>query len=345
MNRRLWAGLPTAGATTRRSSRLLGAVAAAVLLIGGRSSSRTISTVPPAAGRAGTAIAGPVDPLRGYPRADFAGLVDFGGRRKMYLECRGTGSPTLVLIAGFRGAHDDWTHVVNPANPTGDPKSAGSAVFYEASRFTRVCAYDRPGTTQFGGAPTLSSPVPQPTSARNGAGDLHALLTAAGEPGPYVLVAHSWGGLIARLFASQYPNEVAGLVLVDPGSEFLKTSLTPAQWARFVRAAKKLGEPKDLEAADYEPSVSALRAAPPARAIPVVVLTSDKPFEFGAGGPATWSAWREAQDRLAALLNARYVTHTNSGHFIQGEQPQRVIEAIRRVVEAVRRPASWKRRS
>jgi pimeloyl-ACP methyl ester carboxylesterase len=90
---------------------------------------------------------------------------------------------------------------------------------------------------------------------------MRALLTAAREPGPYVLVAHSWGGLIARLFASQYPNEVAGLVLVDPGSEFLKTSLTPAQWAKFVRAAKKLGEPRDLEAADYEPSVS--RFAPP----------------------------------------------------------------------------------
>jgi pimeloyl-ACP methyl ester carboxylesterase len=176
--------------------------------------------------------------------------------------------------------------------------------------------------------------VPQPTTAQDGAADLRALLTAAREPGPYVLVAHSWGGLIARLFASRYPNAVAGLVLVDPGSEFLKTSLTPAQWAKFVGAAKNLGEPRDLEVADYEPSVAALRAAPPVRAIPAVVLTSEKPFDFGVGGAATWPAWQAAQDRVAMLLNARHITRTNSGHFIQGEQPQLVIKEIRQVVEA-----------
>jgi pimeloyl-ACP methyl ester carboxylesterase len=255
----------------------------------------------------------------------------------MYLECIGAGSPTVVFVSGFRGAHDDWTHVVDPANPTGDPIPARSAVFREVSRFTRVCAYDRPGTTQFGGAPTTSAPVSQPTTAGDGAADLQALLTAAREPGPFVVVAHSWGGLIARLFASRYPSAVVGLVLLDPGSEFLETSLMPAQWANFVRAAKALGEPTDLEAADYEPSVAALRVAAPVRVFPVAMLSSDKPFDFGVGSAATWPAWQAAQDRVATLFNAKHVTRTNSGHFIRGEQLQLAIKAIRQVVEAARK--------
>jgi pimeloyl-ACP methyl ester carboxylesterase len=82
---------------------------------------------------------------------DFAGLVDIGGGRKMYMECHGKGSPTVVLVSGFRGAHDDWTHVIDSG---GGPKPSGSAVFPKVGKFARVCAYDRPGTTRLDG--TLS---------------------------------------------------------------------------------------------------------------------------------------------------------------------------------------------
>jgi pimeloyl-ACP methyl ester carboxylesterase len=269
---------------------------------------------------------------------DFAGLVDIGGGRKMYLECHGKGSPTVVLVSGFRGAHDDWTHVIDSG---GEPKPSGSAVFPKVSKFTRVCAYDRPGTTSFDGTLSPSTPVVQPTTAQEGAADLHALLRAANQPGPYVLVAHSWGGLNVRLYASTYPEEVSGLVLLDAGSEFLQKTLTPEQWAMFVQGAKELGEPETLEAADYKPSVRALRAAPPVGEIPAFVLTSDKCFAFvpGAEAEATCSAWREAQDLLATLLEANHITHTKSGHFIQGENPQLVIHSVRKVVEAARKKA------
>jgi len=133
---------------------------------------------------------------------------------------------------------------------------------------------------------------------------------------------------------------VSSLVLIDPGSEFLQTELTSEQWATFVQAAKQLGDPKDLEAADYEPSVETLRAAPPVGAIPAVVLTSDKPFDFGAGEDGTWPAWLAAQERLAKLLGAKHINDTNSGHYIAGEQPQLVIDAIRQVVEAARNGTS-----
>ncbi len=85
---------------------------------------------------------------------DFAGLVDIGGGRKMYLDCRGTGSPAVVLVAGLRGSAEDWNIAEKP----------GPTVFPEVAKFTRVCAYDRPGTP-VGEKPSRSDPVPQPTNA------------------------------------------------------------------------------------------------------------------------------------------------------------------------------------
>jgi len=72
--------------------------------------------------------------------------------------------------------------------------------------------------------------VPQPTTPKEAVADLHALLSAAGETGPYVLVGHSYGGLVVKLYARTYPKDVAGLVLVDALSEGLQDALTPEQW-------------------------------------------------------------------------------------------------------------------
>jgi pimeloyl-ACP methyl ester carboxylesterase len=266
---------------------------------------------------------------------DFSGLVDIGGGRKMYMECHGKGSPTVVLVSGARGAYDDWTSVIDSG---GEPKPSRSAVLPQVGKFTRVCAYDRPGTTRLDGTLSPSTPVRQPTTAQEGAADLHALLRAAKQKGPYVIVAHSWGGLIGRLYASTYPDEVSGLVLLDPGSEFMQDTLTPAQWAFFVRESKKLGNPKTLEAVRYRPSVRALRTAPPVRGTPAVVLSADKCWFILPGFDAkeTCSAWNAAQDLLAAHLDARHITDTDSGHFIQGENPKLVIDATRQVVDKVR---------
>ena len=149
-------------------------------------------------------------------RGNFGGLVDLGDGRKMYLKCSGRGSPTVVLVGGLRASADDWS-ISNKSKPT---------VFAEVAKFTRVCACDRPGTP-VGEKPSRSDPVPQPTTAKDAVADLHALLSAAGEAGPYVLVGHSYGGLIVRLYASTYPKDVSGLVLVDALSEGLQDAETP----------------------------------------------------------------------------------------------------------------------
>lgn len=266
-------------------------------------------------------------------KGSFAGLVEIDGGRKLFLECRGSGGPTVVFISGFSGAHDDWTHVVPPSGAA--PRPSRAAVFPAVARSTRACAYDRPGTVDFDGVASPSTPVRQPTTAADDVADLHALLNAAGVPGPYVLVAHSWGGMAAYLYASRYPTEVAGLVLLDPGSVFLKTALKPGQWARFVRGGRKLGSPRTREAVEYERSVESILASPPVPRVPAVVLTSDHPFPFGAGAH-TWHAWRTAQNLLAADLGARHVADTDSGHYIAGEQPRLVAREVRAILRAVR---------
>ena len=138
----------------------------------------------------------------------------------MYVECRGEGAPAVVIVAGAKASAADWTEAV-PGKPD---------VFAAVAGFTRVCAYDRPGTP-FGEAPSRSDPVPQPATAADAADDLHALVAAAGIATPVVLVAHSYGGVIARLYARTWPDEVAGMVLVDALSEGLRAAETPEEWA------------------------------------------------------------------------------------------------------------------
>lgn len=119
-------------------------------------------------------------------------LVDVGGYR-MHIHCMGEGSPAVIL-----------DHV-------GDTNSAQWGLVQPAvARQTRVCAYDRAG---FG----WSDPGPAPRDARQSARELRALLANAGLPGPYLIAGHSFGANVARIFAADYPDDVAGLVLVDPG--------------------------------------------------------------------------------------------------------------------------------
>ena len=278
---------------------------------------------------------------------DFAGLVDVGGGRKMYLECRGSGTPTVVLISGLRASADDWSIATKP----------GPTVFPEVAKFTRVCAYDRPGTP-VGEKPSRSDPAPQPANAGDAVADLHALLTAAGQPGPYVLAAHSYGALIGRLYASTYPDDVSGLVLVDALSEGLQDAETPEQWPiqrRLIEGdvSEGVAEYPALERIDVDRSFDQLRAASPIQQMPLIVLSADRawgpqvPSMISSGalpadippdfGYVTDAAQKKAHAWLATLVvGAKHVTHTDSGHEIHKEQPQLVVDAIREIVEAVR---------
>ena len=116
------------------------------------------------------------------------------GDHDLHLDCRGQGQPTVVLVSGLGEFSASWARIVDGVAPT-----------------TRVCAYDRAGQG-------WSDDVDHPQDGMAAAEDLHALLAAAGETGPFVLVGHSIGGPYAMTYADQYADEVAGMVLLDSTS-------------------------------------------------------------------------------------------------------------------------------
>jgi pimeloyl-ACP methyl ester carboxylesterase len=133
-------------------------------------------------------------------------LVDVGGYR-LHLYCTGHGAPIVILDALFPGTVSNWAWV--------QP---------EIAKTTRVCAYDRAGLG-------WSDRGPTPRDAAHHAQELHTLLAKAGEPGPYILVGHSLGGLSVRMFADLYPDQVAGMALIEASD--------PDAW-------KRLGKPEGV---------------------------------------------------------------------------------------------------
>src|SRR5215208_6151587 len=117
-------------------------------------------------------------------------MIDVGDHR-MHIDCVGQGCPTVVLDTALGAMSASWVRVQQ-----------------EVSGTTRVCAYDRAGMG-------WSQSGPEPRDAKPITGELHALLEGAGIDGPYVLVGHSFGGLYMQTYAARYPDEVAGVVLVD----------------------------------------------------------------------------------------------------------------------------------
>jgi pimeloyl-ACP methyl ester carboxylesterase len=282
---------------------------------------------------------------------DVNGLVDVGEGRQISVVCRGEGSPTVVLIAGKGNGADDWLQVLDPADPVhdapGDDLATGAgtlehsdtAVLPSVAGFTRVCAYDRPDVRDGDHA---STPRRQPHTVDQDVADLAALLAALGEPGPVVLVAHSYGGFVATLFARTHPDEVAGLVMVDPGTQFVADVVSPAALANWD-AANAMTSDESPEGVQLIDAIEKINAAPALPPVPAVVLSADKPWRVDLLPPeaksdemVTFQDWLASLDLLAADLDAEHITVTNSGHAIYLYNPALVVDAIRTVVDDAR---------
>ena len=300
-------------------------------------------------------------------------LVDIGGWR-LHLDCTGEptpGRPTVVLEAGVGDFSVEWT-LVQPG----------------VARFARVCSYDRAGDG-------WSDLGPHPRTFRQIVYELHTLLERAGERGPYILVGHSYGGWLARLYQSTHPGEVAGMVLVDAGADdpqriapdgkvvrssdlvtgraipAVKTSgplrvsdIPPGaldqMQAGLADASRRANEPprdklpKDAQlartwalgqlghvAAAVNPfEIEELAALRTARAgkeslgdLPLIVITRGKPEDTGPDAAAADIGHRKDHARIAALSRrGKQIIATNSGHHVQIEQPDLVIQAVQDLI-------------
>jgi pimeloyl-ACP methyl ester carboxylesterase len=274
-----------------------------------------------------------------------SGLFDVGDGRKLYLECQGEGAPTVFIIPGKGSYAEAWNVVVPPDDPI---RSSPYDIITQAklgpsrdatqptvARTTQVCAYDRPNTRPDGS--DRSTDVAQPHNVQQDVEDLVALLGASQLPGPFVFVAHSYGGLIADLLARTRPDLVAGLVMVDPVSEFLETRGSPRQNAAWERDSMTPPEPGD-EAVLVADAIAVTQNAPPLPRVPAIVLSSDK---FAAPENLTPDNYtlaqiHEANDMLATALGTTNVVSNGSGHNMMLYQPKFVADNIIEIVDRVR---------
>jgi len=263
-------------------------------------------------------------------------LVDVGGR-KMHLWCMGTGAPPVILEAGLGGSSTDWGFV--------QP---------EIARITRVCSYDRAGMG-------YSDPGPSPRTARRIAAELGKLIDRSSLEGPVVLVAASSGGFDVRVFASDHTDRVAGLVLIDASHEdqahevprlarwvpllssigifrVLGISFGPSP-AMLSPSVRRFDQATRFRAAGYQAaadeiihireSASEVRASRRKLPIPVVVVTGAR------GADATWRNLQ--RDQVTLSERGCQIVAEESGHLVQIEQPEIVVDAVRTVIDATRR--------
>lgn len=288
-------------------------------------------------------------------------LVDIGGRR-IQIDCRGNGSPTVVFEDGFdMGGSQSW-----------------SGVHDSVARFTRACAYSRAGIM-------WSDPHAGAQTGKNVAEDLHATLTKSGERPPYVLVGHSLGGPYAMIFTKYFGPEVAGFVFVDashPDQANRFKALTPQTLAASMKMFKvaaafaRVGLVRKIAATDSAPPepVQAVRAtaayastslpamlkeadafdqtlaeAGTLRQLgnrPVFVLTATAPMPKAdlammkmteTQGKQYEALWVQMQNEIASWSSrSQHELVPNSSHYIQFDQPGIVTRAIRTVVDSVR---------
>jgi len=252
-------------------------------------------------------------------------FVEVHGHR-MYYQCAGHGSPTVVLEAGLGGDHLSW-----------------SAVAPAVAQTTRTCSYDRTGVD-------LSAPDGLHRTGGDQVTDLHDLLNAADEEPPYVLVGHSYGGLLAHEFATKYRHDVAGVVLVDSSHpamvrRFLDALGPPRQRESPVRRELRRflrQKPRNSEGLDLQATLGEAERAGLIGRKPLVVITAGRendpslPPELKRLLDRTWLSLQNELARLST--DSVHVIAVNSSHDVIAftGQPGLVAKAIGAVVYAAR---------
>ena len=242
--------------------------------------------------------------------------IDLGGYKLNVAEA-GSGSPVVVFVSGMGEDLSTW-HGVQP----------------QVAQFSSTLSYDRAGLGK-------SDPSSAGKSVEHMTTELHMLLAAAKVPPPYVLVGHSLGGAIVQLFAFTYPDEIAGLVLVDPEDgrllDRLQARMPADQWDTRQKMLDQMlsqaNPAQKAEIAESRASGKAIAKALPLPAVPTVLLTGTLKDPSFPGNPLEQDLKLELQKELLATIpKAHHILVPNSRHYIQEDAPTLVIEAIHDVV-------------
>lgn len=303
-----------------RIMRTAFAVVGSVILVGACSGS-------PAGGGSGGAATASAGPLPSPETRDFVKDIDIGGRT-LSIACVGptdTGRPTVIFEAGLGSDRRIW-----------------GAALTSLQASDRGCSYDRAGLG-------LSKPGPKPQTTDGQVDDLHKLLTAAAIKPPYVFVAHSSGGWNVMVYADRYPDEVAGVVMVDVRPPLV------SELSRKALPKEAAGEPDaihqvraDLMDWEYDPSanpegldlITSAQQAAAARGFgsdPLIVLTAGDRGDNAEGLPAALAAtfdgiWMDQQAKLATLSSkGSQQIVAGATHDLPDEQPDVVVKAIQDV--------------
>jgi pimeloyl-ACP methyl ester carboxylesterase len=261
----------------------------------------------------------------------FEGKFDAGGVN-LYIACYGVvGSPTVVLDAGWGGDSSGWFKIIPKIMP-----------------HTRICAYDRASMGQ-------SDKQTELRTSGQIAEQLHTLLASANVKGPYIVVGHSIGGMNMLAFADRYRDEVAGLVLVDSShpdqaDRWLALLPTPAPNENESLASLRKDipwvnpeDPTFPEPMDWDTTLAQARSVKSLGDLPLAVLVAVDPARNGWGDiPPELTAkldqiWLDLHKEYAGLsTDSSLILAKKSGHFIQNDEPQLVIDAILNLVDKAR---------
>lgn len=274
-------------------------------------------------------------------------LVDLGGYR-LHINCQGMGSPTVILDAGLGDWSSHWT-----------------AVQKLLQEDTRVCSYDRAG---YG----WSDPGPRPRDSQRIVTELHSLLEKADIAPPYLLVGHSFGGINMRLFASTYPSEAAGLVLVDAShpdslpyrrdafgtgpattsnqlmvSHYVEreeknfpAEAVPAMQDNLLRTKASVTARGEYRALGS--SVKELMESHPFGDIPLTVVSRGRrEWPAGEDGDEKEKSWHQQQQELTHLSRlSLFIVAEQSGHHIHMDQPELVASLVQNMIQENRQESA-----
>jgi len=274
---------------------------------------------------AGPAAVAPAAPAAPADLPHFELTAEVGGGRMLHTRLFGKGTPTVVLVSGFNAPQEYWDTIIGP-------------LAAEAS----VVTYDRAGI----GKSELGT---LPAHARQSAADLRRLLDVLKAPKPWLLVGHSLGARIAKLFASMYPGDVGGLVLMDGvPSEILdaqRAILTGADLELLERMTSGQAAPaKPRTEADYSlVSFEQERTMGPLPRVPALVLIAGADREKGVPPGFSPEARQkmaqlglDLQKKMAADMGAEYIVFDDLGHVMHLEKPEPVVRAIKDMIRKLR---------